>query len=54
LKLPILGPESLGGRFLSRAAWAKQGACDILRAGAPGNGGIGPCLKSAHLADRSG
>jgi L-alanine-DL-glutamate epimerase-like enolase superfamily enzyme len=54
LALPILGPESLGGRFLSRAAWAKQGACDILRAGAPGNGGIGPCLKAAHLAESFG
>jgi L-alanine-DL-glutamate epimerase-like enolase superfamily enzyme len=54
LDIPILGPESLGGRFLSRAAWAKQGACDILRAGAPGNGGIGPCLKSAHLAESFG
>lgn len=54
LALPILGPESLGGRFLSRAAWVKQGACDILRAGAPGNGGIGPCVKSAHLAESFG
>jgi L-alanine-DL-glutamate epimerase-like enolase superfamily enzyme len=54
LDIPILGPESLGGKFLSRAAWVKQGACDILRAGAPGNGGIGPCLKSAHLAESFG
>lgn len=54
LALPILGPESLGGRFLSRAAWAREGACDILRAGAPGTGGIGPCLKVAHLAESFG
>jgi L-alanine-DL-glutamate epimerase-like enolase superfamily enzyme len=54
LSIPILGPESLGGRFLSRAAWAKQGACDILRAGNPGMGGIGPVLKVAHLAESFG
>jgi L-alanine-DL-glutamate epimerase-like enolase superfamily enzyme len=54
LSIPILGPESLGGKFLSRAAWAKSGACDILRAGAPGVGGIGPCLKVAHLAESFG
>jgi L-alanine-DL-glutamate epimerase-like enolase superfamily enzyme len=54
LSLPILGPESLGGKFLSRAAWAHSGACDILRAGAPGVGGIGPCIKVAHLAESFG
>ena len=54
LSIPILGPESLGGKFLSRAAWASSGACDILRAGAAGVGGIGPCLKVAHLAESFG
>jgi len=54
LSIPILGPESLAGKFLSRASWARHGACDILRAGAPGNGGIGPCLKVAHLAEAFG
>jgi len=54
LSIPILGPEALAGKFLSRAAWAKEGACDILRAGAPGVGGIGPCLKVAHLAESFG
>ena len=54
LELPVVGPESLGGRFLSRAAWARQGACDILRAGAPGTGGIAACLKVAHLAESFG
>jgi L-alanine-DL-glutamate epimerase-like enolase superfamily enzyme len=54
LDLPVVGPESLAGRFLSRAAWAREGACDILRAGAPGVGGIGPCLKVAHLAESFG
>jgi len=54
LDIPILGPESAAGKFLSRASWAKHGACDILRAGAPGVGGIGPCLKVAHLAESFG
>jgi L-alanine-DL-glutamate epimerase-like enolase superfamily enzyme len=54
LDIPILGPESAAGKFLSRASWAKHGACDILRAGAPGIGGIGPCLKVAHLAESFG
>ena len=54
LDLPVVGPETLAGRFLSRAAWAREGACDILRAGAPGVGGIGPCLKVAHLAESFG
>jgi L-alanine-DL-glutamate epimerase-like enolase superfamily enzyme len=52
--LMVCGPESLAGRFLSRAAWASQKACDILRAGAPGVGGIGPCMKVAHLAESFG
>ena len=54
LDLPVVGPESLSGKFLSRAAWVREGACDILRAGAPGVGGIGPCLKVAHLAESFG
>jgi L-alanine-DL-glutamate epimerase-like enolase superfamily enzyme len=54
LTLPVVGPESLAGKFLSRAAWASSGACDVLRAGAPGVGGIGPCLKVAHLAESFG
>ena len=54
LDIPVVGPESLSGKFLSRAAWVREGACDILRAGAPGVGGIGPCLKVAHLAESFG
>jgi len=53
LSVPILGPESLGGKFLSRAAWARSGACDILRAGVL-MGGIGAALKVAHLAESFG
>jgi L-alanine-DL-glutamate epimerase-like enolase superfamily enzyme len=54
LGIPVLGPETLAGRFLTRAAWASTGACDILRAGVPLGGGIGPCLKVAHLAESFG
>jgi len=54
LDIPVLGPESLAGKHLSRAAWASQGACDILRAGVQGVGGIAPCLKVAHTAEAFG
>ncbi|MCE1197193.1 enolase, partial [bacterium] len=54
LDIPIVGPESLSGKHLSRASWAKSGACDVLRAGAQGVGGISPCLKVAHLAESFG
>jgi len=54
LDVPILGPESVSGKHLSRASWAKNAACDILRAGVQGVGGIGPCLKVAHLAESFG
>ena len=42
LDIPIVGPESLAGKHHSRADWVKAGACDILRAGVPGVGGISP------------
>ena len=51
LDIPILGPESLGGKHLSRASWVKNDVCDILRAGVAGVGGIAPCLKVAHMAE---
>lgn len=54
LDIPILGPESLSGKHYSRADWVKAGACDILRAGVQGNGGITPTLKVAHLAEAFG
>ena len=54
LDIPIVGPESLSGKHHSRADWVKAGACDILRAGVPGVGGISPTLKVAHLAESFG
>lgn len=54
LDIPVLGPESLPGKFLSRASWVKNDVCDILRAGVAGVGGIGSCLKVAHLAESFG
>ncbi|GAB3456091.1 mandelate racemase family protein [Massilia terrae] len=54
LDIPIVGPESLGGKHHSRADWAKAGACDILRAGVPGVGGITPTMKVAALAEAFG
>ena len=54
MDIPIVGPESLGGKHHSRADWVRAGACDILRAGVPGVGGITPTLKVAHLAESFG
>ncbi len=54
LSIDVIGPESLSGKHFSRADWVKAGACDILRAGVAGVGGIGPCMKVAHLAESFG
>jgi L-alanine-DL-glutamate epimerase-like enolase superfamily enzyme len=54
LDIPIVGPESLSGKHLSRADWVRSNACDILRAGVTGTGGISPTLKVAHLAEAFG
>lgn len=54
LTIPVLGPESLGGKYHSRAGWVSGKSCDILRAGVAGVGGIGPCVKVAHLAEAFG
>lgn len=48
LSIPVIGPESPGGKHHSRADWIKAGACDILRAGSNGVGGISPTLKVAN------
>lgn len=54
LDIPVLGPESIAGKYHSRASWVANNACDILRAGVAGVGGIGPCIKVAHLAESFG
>lgn len=54
LDIDVIGPESLSGKYFSRADWVKAGACDILRAGVQGVGGIGPCMKVAALAESFG
>ncbi|WP_457809387.1 mandelate racemase family protein [Kushneria sp. EE4] len=54
LDVPIIGPETVGGKFHSRASWVQHQACDILRAGVNGVGGINACLKVAHLAEAFG
>jgi L-alanine-DL-glutamate epimerase-like enolase superfamily enzyme len=52
--LPICGPETVEGKFYSRAEWIKAGACDLLRAGVGDVGGITPLVKIAHLAEAFG
>ena len=54
LDIPILGPESAGGKNHSRADWIHYKACDILRSGPYDVGGITPAIKSMHLAEAFG
>ena len=54
LKIPVIGPESMGGKYKHRAEWVKAGACDILRTGVEDVGGITPALKTMHLAESFG
>lgn len=54
LDIPVIGPETLSGKHYSRADWVKTGACDILRSGVTGSGGISPTMKVAHLAESFG
>ncbi len=51
LDIPVIGPESAAGKHYTRGEWAAAGACDILRVGALGAGGITPALKTVHLAE---
>jgi L-alanine-DL-glutamate epimerase-like enolase superfamily enzyme len=50
----VIGPETVEGRLQARAEWISAQACDILRVGVPTSGGIGPALKTAHLAEAFG
>jgi L-alanine-DL-glutamate epimerase-like enolase superfamily enzyme len=50
-KLNVLGPESMEGKYWTRAEWASKGACDMIRTGVWDVGGIGPSLKCAHIAE---
>jgi L-alanine-DL-glutamate epimerase-like enolase superfamily enzyme len=54
LEIPVLGPETMEGKFHTRAEWVKNRACDILRVGVFDVGGIGPGLKTMHLAESFG
>jgi L-alanine-DL-glutamate epimerase-like enolase superfamily enzyme len=54
LDIPVIGPESMEGKFHTRAEWIKAGACDVSRTGVHDVGGIGPSLKIIHLAEAFG
>jgi L-alanine-DL-glutamate epimerase-like enolase superfamily enzyme len=54
LEIPVIGPESMQGKYMTRAEWARNKACDILRTGAFDVGGIGPSLKACHIAEGFG
>ncbi|MBV9813375.1 MAG: mandelate racemase family protein [Acetobacteraceae bacterium] len=51
LTMPVIGPESMEGKFHTRAEWIRSGASDISRTGANDVGGISPSLKIMHLAE---
>ena len=54
LDIPVLGPEYASGKMQTRAEWIVRRAADIIRAGVPDVGGIGPTMKIAHLAESHG
>ena len=54
LDIPVIGPESAGGKYFNRAEWIKAGACDIMRSGVVDVGGIGACIKTANVAEAFG
>lgn len=54
LDIPVIGPESMGGKYFHRAEWITAGACDILRTGVDDVGGISPAIKTMHLAEAFG
>lgn len=54
LDIPVIGPESAAGKYFSRAEWVLNRACDILRTGVHDVGGIGPAMKSMHVAEAFG
>ncbi|MEU8267103.1 enolase C-terminal domain-like protein [Sphaerisporangium sp. NPDC049002] len=54
LATPILGPETSWGKHMARGEWVAAGACDILRVGVVGSGGIIPALKAVHTAESFG
>jgi L-alanine-DL-glutamate epimerase-like enolase superfamily enzyme len=51
LEIPVIGPETSGGKNFTRAEWASTGACDILRTGVTDVGGITPAVRTLHLAE---
>lgn len=54
LDIPTIGPETMHGKYFTRAEWAARGVTDILRTGVYDVGGIGPALKTAHVAEAFG
>lgn len=54
LDIPVIGPETVAGRHVSRGDWVLAGAVDILRAGPQNAGGITSTIKALHLAESVG
>lgn len=54
LDIPIVGPETVGGKIWSRADWIVRDAADIIRGGVGDVGGITPLMKLVHLCEAFG
>lgn len=54
LEIPVIGPEIISGRNLSRGDWVRFEAVDILRAGPQNTGGLTATMKVLHLAESVG
>lgn len=54
LDIPVIGPETIVGRNVSRGDWVLAGAVDILRVGSQNGGGITSAIKALHLAESTG
>jgi L-alanine-DL-glutamate epimerase-like enolase superfamily enzyme len=53
LDIPVVGPESAGGMFYTRAEWIVNRASDISRYDT-GHGGLTPLMKCVHLCEAFG
>ena len=51
LDLPVCGPETMLGKQATRAEWIREGAADIIRAGARDVGGLTVLQKIVHLCE---
>jgi len=49
--VPVIGPETAGGKHRTRAEWIKRDVADIVRAGTHDMGGITPAMKTVNTCE---